>query len=70
MSTNSIYNIFTSSDKAFTSGRYISSKMQTLKSDKDRYGCDQLCTNLSEFPDFVSLLCRGIARSEFKLERE
>mgnify|MGYP004101375483 FL=1 len=44
--------------------------MQTLKSDKDRYGCDQLCTNLSEFPDFVSLLCRGIARSEFKLERE
>ena len=70
MSTNSIYNIFISSDKAFTSGRYISSKMQTLKSDKDRYGCDQLCTNLSEFPDFVSLLCRGIARSEFKLERE
>ena len=44
--------------------------MQTLKSDKGRYGCDQLTTNLSRFPDLVYPLCRGRARAEFKLDPE
>lgn len=70
MSNYSTYSTFTSSDKAPTSGFYVSSEMQNLKSDQDRYGCDQLDTNLSGFPDLVYPLCRGGARAELNIDPE